>query len=257
MKSPTEESHVATSIHDSTLLGAFLRKSGKISDNHLDRALRTQKENPSAKLGQILIDENLLHPDDLNEHLNQQKLLRSIYDFATGSWIIPKTSIGQLLVAKKIITEKHLEGALEQQSKSQKRLGEILVEKGLAEDHHIKQVLKHQRSSRKILVATIAALIAASVSFAPMAEAGATGMMHISLTIIPSLTAQNAEENEANSGNIFSLDDISFTQDSSGEYTVSYESSKEIKNQDYSISTEFEHPENSAKGVLNFYINAE
>ena len=133
--------------------------------------------------------------------------------------------------------------------------------KNLFEDRHTAQALSHRRTLLKILSSTVTALMATLFSLVALAGASATATMHISLIILPCDAALNTEgyepEPEPEPENIFTSDGISFTQDSSGEYTAYYDSSEEIENRDYSISTEFDYSEIGTDGILNLYISVE
>lgn len=257
MKPFAAGSHEPPSIDESTLLGVFLKKSGAISSGNLDRALIAQRENPDSRLGDILLNEGLISQEGLNAHLHQQELLRSIYKSAANSWIKKSTSIGKILISKKIVDKKQIDDAINHQSDSQEKLGEILVRKGLATAQQISDALHHQSSLRKKLFATLAALIITTAGFSPIAEAGASGSMSISLTILPTPIEISVERFENPEGEFFKLDGVTFLRDASGEYIPSYEDVPEHRTVDYSITTELSDSENNTRGTLNFYINGE
>jgi len=89
------------------------------------------------KLGEILIDQNLLTEEELDRLLSAQEEARL-------------RRLGEIVVEKGLITAQDLEDALRLQMESGgKRLGEILVESGKADPNSISQAIREQESLRE------------------------------------------------------------------------------------------------------------
>ena len=81
------------------------------------------------------------------------KITKKPLSWAKTTHAFPKTEqlvayqkkLGELLIENRIITEEHLEYALQQQKKTKRRLGEILVEMGLLSEDQIGKFLAIQR----------------------------------------------------------------------------------------------------------------
>jgi len=85
-------------------------------------------------LGEILLKENIITPENLQLALKQQK----------------RYKIGELLVKKGLITESILNEALEQQKKTSQQLGEILAEMGKITEENIADVVAEQEGYERV-----------------------------------------------------------------------------------------------------------
>lgn len=94
-------------------LGELLLVEGILSESQLEAALHAQAEqSPTTPLGQILIDQHMVTPTQLNRVLAKYR---------------KQDRLGDLLVETNTITEEQLARALEQQKKTGLRLGELLL----------------------------------------------------------------------------------------------------------------------------------
>jgi len=98
--------------------------------------------------------------------------------------------IGQMLVAKGLITDQQLEQALEAQKQSTQRIGEILVDLGFVEEEQLYETLAEQLNveyidlSKAKIDSTVAGLISRDTAtryVAVAVERGAEGTMRVAM----------------------------------------------------------------------------
>jgi Type II secretion system (T2SS), protein E, N-terminal domain len=112
------------------LLGGLLVKERLINQVQLDRVLALQQEmEPRRLLGQLLLDEKLLTPYELNAMLSK-------YD--------REHLLGDVLVDTNVITSAQLETALATQRRTNAPLGETLIRLGLITERQLKHALSIQ-----------------------------------------------------------------------------------------------------------------
>jgi hypothetical protein len=112
------------------LLGGLLVKDGVINQAQLEKILALQQESePRPLLGQILLDQKLVTPHELNAILSKYQR---------------KHLLGDVLIETKAITGAQLETALAVQRKTDGPLGDILVQLGFITERQLKQALSIQ-----------------------------------------------------------------------------------------------------------------
>ncbi|MEW6131375.1 MAG: ATPase, T2SS/T4P/T4SS family [Acidobacteriota bacterium] len=106
-----------------------------ISEGILTKEQLSRAKNISEHLGgektlkEVLIDMNWVNPQKLDDFVRRQKM---------------KQRVGEILVARNLVTEEEVQKALEAQRKATpraKRIGEILVEMGVIEERHVIEAL--------------------------------------------------------------------------------------------------------------------
>lgn len=110
-------------------LGDILVANNLITPQDLEAALKEQKEK-GGFLGQILIDKGLVSSADVS---------RALQEISSG--IKGKTELGQMLLAEKLITEDQLKTAIERQKITRKNLDDIFVELGYVTSEQIAETL--------------------------------------------------------------------------------------------------------------------
>jgi hypothetical protein len=119
----------------SRLLGQLLLGEGVITEAQLDGALSFQRRHaPHLRLGQILIQQEILTPESL-----QQTLLRVGLASSQG-----KRRLGAILVEAGILSEAELTTALAHQRRTGLRLGDVLLQLDLVPEQAVKEALGTQ-----------------------------------------------------------------------------------------------------------------
>ena len=113
-------------------IGNILLRQNILSAEQLDQALMLQQLNPDLKLGEILVQNNSLSLSQLKFYLKNQNV-----------------KFGQLLVEKKIIKENSLQNLLSLQNNADNRLGKILIEHKSASREQVEDILIEQYLRRK------------------------------------------------------------------------------------------------------------
>jgi N-acetylglucosaminyldiphosphoundecaprenol N-acetyl-beta-D-mannosaminyltransferase len=113
-------------------IGNILLQQNLLSSQELDQALLLQQLNPNLKLGEILVRNNSLSLPQLKFYLKNQNV-----------------KLGQLLIEKKILRENNLQELLLLQNLTDKKLGNILMEKKNISKEKIEDVLIEQHLRRK------------------------------------------------------------------------------------------------------------
>ncbi len=109
------------------LFGGLLVKEGLINEAQLERVLAIQQETePRPLLGQVLLDQRLVTPHELNAFLAKYQR---------------KHLLGDVLIETKAITPLQLEAALDDQRKTDRALGDTLIQLGFITDRQLKQAL--------------------------------------------------------------------------------------------------------------------
>lgn len=112
------------------LFGGLLVKEGLINEAQLERVLAIQQETePRPLLGQVLLDEKLVTPHELNAFLTKYQR---------------KHLLGDVLIETKAITPFQLETALDTQRKTDRALGDALIQLGFISERQLKQALAIQ-----------------------------------------------------------------------------------------------------------------
>ncbi len=101
--------------------------------------LKDRVEKKKAKLGEIMLDSEIISEDSINRALTLQKSPKE------------PVKIGEILVKYNVISSKQLERVLEIQKKefSNKPIGEIVVELGFATEEEIQNALNKQKETSK------------------------------------------------------------------------------------------------------------
>ena len=113
-------------------IGDILMRQNLLSAEELDQALLLQQLNPNLKLGEILVRNNSLSLSQLKFYLKNQNV-----------------KFGQLLVEKKILKENNLQELLSMQTNADNRLGKIIVEHRNASREQVEDILIEQYLRRK------------------------------------------------------------------------------------------------------------
>lgn len=112
---------------DDRKLGQYLRRTLKLDQPTLEKALAIQADLPFLRLGEILLGLKAITFRDLTEALYSQ---------------FSEALLGHVIVRRKIATPEHVLEALERQAVDpQRRLGEILIELGYATATQIEEAL--------------------------------------------------------------------------------------------------------------------
>ncbi len=112
------------------LLGGLLVKEGLINETQLERALALQHEvEPRPLLGQVLLDQKLVTPHELNAVLSKYQR---------------KHLLGDVLIETKAVTPAQLDAALAAQRKTDRALGDALIQLGFITERQLKQALAIQ-----------------------------------------------------------------------------------------------------------------
>ena len=112
------------------LLGGLLVKEGLINETQLERALALQHEvEPRPLLGQVLLDQKLITPHELNAVLSKYQR---------------KHLLGDVLIETKAVTPAQLDAALAAQRKTDRALGDALIQLGFITERQLKQALAIQ-----------------------------------------------------------------------------------------------------------------
>lgn len=112
---------------DDRKLGQYLRRTRKLDEPTLDKALRIQADLPFLRLGEILLGLRAITFRDLTEALYSQ---------------FSESLFGHVLIRRKVTTAERIKEALERQVlEPQRRLGELLVDLGYATVAQIEEAL--------------------------------------------------------------------------------------------------------------------
>ncbi|HEY9771136.1 MAG TPA: WecB/TagA/CpsF family glycosyltransferase [Coleofasciculaceae cyanobacterium] len=126
-------------------IGSILMRQNLLSAEELEQALLQQKLDPNLKLGEILVRNNSLSLSQLKFYLKNQNV-----------------KFGQLLVEKKILKPNNLEELLSLQSNADNRLGKIIIERKNISKDRVEEILIEQYLRRKGL------FLADPIHFEPM-----------------------------------------------------------------------------------------
>ena len=118
-------------------IGNILLRQNILNPEQLEQALLQQKFNPNLKLGEILVQNNTLSLSQLKFYLKNQNV-----------------KLGQLLVEKKIIKQNNLQELLALQNSANSRLGKIIIERKNIPQTQIEDILIEQYLRRKGLFLT-------------------------------------------------------------------------------------------------------
>ncbi|MGF1588227.1 MAG: WecB/TagA/CpsF family glycosyltransferase [Pleurocapsa sp.] len=113
-------------------IGSILMKQNLLSAEELKQALLQQKLNPNLKLGEILVRNNSLSLSQLKFYLKNQNI-----------------KFGQLLVEKKILKQNNLQELLSLQGNADNRLGKIIIERKNVSKDQVEEILIEQYLRRK------------------------------------------------------------------------------------------------------------
>ena len=113
-------------------IGDILIRQNLLSAEELDEALIQQQLDPNLKLGEILVRNNSLSLSQLKFYLKNQNV-----------------KFGQLLVEKKILKENYLQELLALQGDASNPLGKILIEHTNASQEQVEEILIEQYLKRK------------------------------------------------------------------------------------------------------------
>ena len=113
-------------------IGDILMRQNLLSAEELDQALLLQQLNPNLKLGEILVRNNSLSLSQLKFYLKNQNV-----------------KFGQLLVEKKILKENNLQELLSMQNNADNRLGKIIIEHKNVSKEQVEDILIEQYLRRK------------------------------------------------------------------------------------------------------------
>ncbi|MEO1693105.1 MAG: WecB/TagA/CpsF family glycosyltransferase [Cyanobacteria bacterium J06631_6] len=113
-------------------IGDILIRQNLLSVEELDQALIQQQLNPNLKLGEILVRNNSLSLSQLKFYLKNQNV-----------------KFGQLLVEKKILKENNLQELLLLQGDANNPLGKLLIEQKNASREQVEDILIEQYLRRK------------------------------------------------------------------------------------------------------------
>lgn len=113
-------------------IGNILMRQNILSAEELERALSQQERDPDLKLGEILVRNNSLSLSQLKFYLKNQNV-----------------KFGQLLVEKKILKENNLQELLSLQTNAKNPLGKIIIERKNIPETQIEDILIEQYLRRK------------------------------------------------------------------------------------------------------------
>ncbi len=133
--------------HSGTLLGELLIAGGFVSSKDIQRLLSIQKEK-NKKIGELLVEEKLIEPIELNIALEIQNKLRNpkaALKLCAGI----RKRLGEILIEAKKITVHQLEEALKIQQKTGEKLGQILLNLGYIKPADLNLALLFQELSDK------------------------------------------------------------------------------------------------------------
>lgn len=121
-------------------LGQQLVEAGLLSDAQLAQALQQQKAQPDRLLGQILIEQGLLLPQEFESFMQTRMSIQQ--------------PLGELLIQRKAITRADLNKALGVQMQAgpaPKPLGQLLVEQGAIEQSVLDEIVRQQYQEQEAL----------------------------------------------------------------------------------------------------------
>jgi N-acetylglucosaminyldiphosphoundecaprenol N-acetyl-beta-D-mannosaminyltransferase len=117
-----------TNLNNSPIcLGQILVRQGILTESSLNQVLAEQSEFPDLKLGQILINKNLISLHQLKYYLKNQKIM-----------------LGEILVERKLIKTSQLDSILNLEKERDRRIGEILIERRLISEKQLEDALIEQ-----------------------------------------------------------------------------------------------------------------
>ncbi len=132
-------------VINQTVLGRLLISGAFLNEEQLNCVIEKQRS-VNKKLGELLLEENLIDKNELELALHLQKELRDPKTAIKLSAGIRKR-LGEILLEAKKITEKQLTEALTIQEKTKEKLGEILVRLGYLKRSDINIALLFQENS--------------------------------------------------------------------------------------------------------------
>jgi len=146
-------------------IGDLLVQEGFVKDRDIKKAISIQENErqlSNLPLGEILVKNKIISPDDLESALNHPTLRKNIGSLAVEKGLIRKEDlemcmknkrpgqlIGELLIDFGLISQDDIGNLLTEQVNSPK-LGEVLVDLKLCTNKDIQEALKIQRSPRAI-----------------------------------------------------------------------------------------------------------
>ena len=137
-------SSVVTAI-DKRPVGELLVEQGLINPDQLEEALHVQTDLQNTTVGEILVNQDVVAEEDIQKAVAQQKAADEKKKKGKEAPIhLPgrKMRLGEILVEQGVAKEMDIERALEQQgSQRKKRLGEVLVEMGIVSDVDVSRTL--------------------------------------------------------------------------------------------------------------------
>ena len=114
------------------LLGEILVRQSLLTQEILDKALLEQTQNPSLKIGEILVKKDLISVTQLRYYLKNQRI-----------------KLGEILVEQKVITLSKINAIIRYQKSKNQKIGEILIELNIVSKKQIKRALMEQYWRRK------------------------------------------------------------------------------------------------------------
>lgn len=114
------------------LLGEILIRQSLLTQKKLDEVLLEQTQNPSLKLGEILVKKGIISVTQLRYYLKNQKI-----------------KLGEILVGQKVISFAKVNEIIRLQKYTKKRVGELLIELNIVSEKHIQIALMEQYWRRK------------------------------------------------------------------------------------------------------------
>lgn len=118
-------------------LGQILIKQDIITEQELEKALIQQEEEPSVRLGEILIRQRSLSLPQLKFYLRNQKIM-----------------FGELLVEKKVLKRRSLDSVLAIKSKTNQKIGEVMLKQEIISQNQLSELLIEQYVRHKGLMLT-------------------------------------------------------------------------------------------------------
>ncbi len=126
------------------LLGQILLDGEFIHYNDLEQALEEQKQT-NRLLGETLVHMGLLDPLDLKAVLSVNEDLASLKDAVQLAAGVRKL-LGELFLQSKHITSQELDLALQVQKRTDEKLGKVLMRLGFVTDGELNEVLQFQQN---------------------------------------------------------------------------------------------------------------
>lgn len=139
-------------------LGDLLLQEGAIDQEHLDKALDHQKENPKIRVGEALVTLGFLDMKTLVATLAKQNPPPGVASTPLPGGGAPEEAsepskamlLGQILLKEKVVTPEQLKKTVEyQQQHPNKELGKALIEFGLTTEQTIADALQRHASGQE------------------------------------------------------------------------------------------------------------